>query len=153
MMKTALEIFNDRFTEKDTPDGLFLIPEYCISLQDEIIAAMQEYATQSNEVVTRDDIERDLWTFRKDAMSWIDDLDSYKIFEQQLLKIINALSRKPSDGLVKVEDISRFIDEHSDSIMSNCDLSPSSVDMQIGAVRTLRRLHAFVTSLPPTPQQ
>jgi hypothetical protein len=38
----AWEIWNDRFSERDTPDGYFIIPTYEIDLQSEIIEATKE---------------------------------------------------------------------------------------------------------------
>lgn len=47
-VKTAEDIYHERIHEVDTPDGLIISGRHEISLQEEIIEAMKEYASQFN---------------------------------------------------------------------------------------------------------
>lgn len=56
-MKTTDQIYNERIHEDDTTEGLFLVPVFEITLQDEIKQAMQEYAYQFQSQLSEKDRE------------------------------------------------------------------------------------------------
>ena len=66
-MKTADEIYDERFTEEDT-QGYFIKPVHELTLQEEIIEALKEASQQR---LSREKLRKTLNKFSKTDLTWM----------------------------------------------------------------------------------
>ena len=67
--KLAEKIYNDRFTEEDTDNGVLIKPNYECTIQDELFEGMEQYHKDKLNEITDNDI-----------MGWADKLRGNRWF-------------------------------------------------------------------------